>query len=702
MYQVLARKYRPKNFHQLLGQDHVARALTNAINHQRLHHAYLFTGTRGVGKTTIARILAKCLNCETGITSEPCGVCATCQAIDAGRFIDLIEIDAASRTKVEDTRDLLDNVPYAPSQGRYKVYLIDEVHMLSTHSFNALLKTLEEPPEHVKFLLATTDPQKLPITIVSRCLQFVLRPLPQPMLADYLGQILTTEQVKFDADAVWQLASSGKGSVRDALSLTDQAIAYGNGEIHADTIRQMLGLIDQADVVQLLMTIYQGQTQALSDSMALLRQQVVDAKAVFDHLADVLHQVALLQLLPNIDLQLNRQQTQQLQQLAQLLPADIIQLYYEIVVKSRDTIALANTPLQALEMALLRLLAFRPLTPQQLTPQQTAPQPSISPPAISQQAIPPSAEPQPLQLAPAELSEPSVDQPQPLQLVQSPQYLDSNEVEIQAVIPSAILPINECDNGDFNHLEGVDNLDSLDNTVTFDNMANLDDTVTLDADLDNIDTLGISDYSDTPMPSTIPSILDDVEVVNLANVNADELVTESFATENFATEHNTNVEVDKVETESEIQPVEFVINTTLHQIKQPLVQDLTGEWTADKWDFWVYEAREHGWLADDELVLAKRGVMQGEILGQSEFITDESVLTDTATFSQFRQKLEAKFVGLQVKLHKVAQAEVVTPEQHQQQRDALLQVKMVEHIEKQPVMQYLSQQHASVGLVKLK
>ena len=214
MYQVLARKYRPKNFHQLLGQDHVANALINAINQQRLHHAYLFTGTRGVGKTTIARILAKCLNCETGITSEPCGVCSTCQAIDAGRFIDLIEIDAASRTKVEDTRELLDNVPYAPTQGRYKVYLIDEVHMLSTHSFNALLKTLEEPPEHVKFLLATTDPQKLPITIISRCLQFVLRPLPQPQLASYLGKILEQEQIEVTSDALWQLASSAKGSVR--------------------------------------------------------------------------------------------------------------------------------------------------------------------------------------------------------------------------------------------------------------------------------------------------------------------------------------------------------------------------------------------------------------------------------------------------------------------------------------------------------
>ncbi len=365
MYQVLARKYRPKNFHELLGQDHVATALINAINNERLHHAYLFTGTRGVGKTTIARILAKCLNCETGITSTPCGVCDTCQAIDAGRFIDLIEIDAASRTKVEDTRELLDNVPYAPTQGRYKVYLIDEVHMLSTHSFNALLKTLEEPPEHVKFLLATTDPQKLPITIISRCLQFVLRPIPQAQLADYLSQILNKENIDFQTDALWQLASSAKGSVRDALSLTDQAIAFGNGHISDDTIRQMLGLIDQADVVALIEQIFSQNTQALAQSIGRMRQQVVDAKAVFDRLADVLHQVAMLQCVPDVDLGLNQQQTAELQQLAQHLPSELLQLYYEIVIKSRENIALANTPLQSLEMCLLRLLAFKPLNRQQ-------------------------------------------------------------------------------------------------------------------------------------------------------------------------------------------------------------------------------------------------------------------------------------------------------------------------------------------------
>ena len=255
-YQVLARKYRPKNFYELIGQNHVCQALANAIDTQRLHHAYLFTGTRGVGKTTIARILAKCLNCETGITSTPCGVCDVCISVDDGRFIDLIEIDAASRTKVEDTRDLLENVPYAPTQGRYKVYLIDEVHMLSTHSFNALLKTLEEPPEHTKFILATTDPQKLPVTIISRCLQFVLRPLPQEMLYQHLMYILNQEQVGFCDKALWQLAKSAKGSVRDALSLTDQAIAFGGGVLTEDTVTQMLGSVDSLDIVALIEDIF--------------------------------------------------------------------------------------------------------------------------------------------------------------------------------------------------------------------------------------------------------------------------------------------------------------------------------------------------------------------------------------------------------------------------------------------------------------
>ena len=243
-YQVLARKWRPQNFGQLVGQDHVKAALTNALTQNRLHHAYLFTGTRGVGKTTIARIFAKSLNCETGITATPCGQCSTCLEIDGGNYVDLMEIDAASRTKVEDTRDLLDNVQYAPSRGRYKVYLIDEVHMLSRHSFNALLKTLEEPPPHVKFLLATTDPQKLPVTVLSRCLQFSLKALTVAQIQQHLATVLQAEQLPFDDAALALLAKAAKGSLRDSLSLTDQAIALGNGEVKLQPVREMLGLLD--------------------------------------------------------------------------------------------------------------------------------------------------------------------------------------------------------------------------------------------------------------------------------------------------------------------------------------------------------------------------------------------------------------------------------------------------------------------------
>jgi DNA polymerase-3 subunit gamma/tau len=302
MYQVLARKYRPRNFNELVGQNHVSRALTSALERGRLHHAYLFTGTRGVGKTTIARILAKCLNCETGVTSTPCEVCATCKAVNEGRFIDLIEIDAASRTKVEDTRELLDNVPYAPTQGRFKVYLIDEVHMLSTHSFNALLKTLEEPPAHVKFLFATTDPQKLPITVISRCLQFTLRPLAVDEITEHLTGILQQESIPADQDAIWQIAESAQGSLRDALSLADQAIAYGQGEVHHQDVKEMLGLIDRTIIYDLIAAIHQNQKGRISELLMQFRQQALDVSLVLDQLISTLHELALLQYLPDLGL----------------------------------------------------------------------------------------------------------------------------------------------------------------------------------------------------------------------------------------------------------------------------------------------------------------------------------------------------------------------------------------------------------------
>jgi len=268
-YQVLARKWRPRSFAEMVGQEHVLKALINALDHKRLHHAYLFTGTRGVGKTTVARILAKCLNCETGISSIPCGVCETCQQIDSGRFVDLLEVDAASRTKVEDTRELLDNVQYAPSRGRYKIYLIDEVHMLSNSSFNALLKTLEEPPEHVKFLLATTDPQKLPATILSRCLQFNLKNMSAEKIVSHLQTVLSEEMVPADESALWQLARAADGSMRDALSLTDQAIAFGNGKLGQSDVSSMLGSIDQSFIQQILEAL------VISDGHALLHARLL-------------------------------------------------------------------------------------------------------------------------------------------------------------------------------------------------------------------------------------------------------------------------------------------------------------------------------------------------------------------------------------------------------------------------------------------
>ncbi|QIO05709.1 DNA polymerase III subunit gamma/tau [Acinetobacter shaoyimingii] len=370
MYQVLARKYRPRNFIELVGQNHVSRALTSALERGRLHHAYLFTGTRGVGKTTIARILAKCLNCETGVTSTPCEVCATCTAVNEGRFIDLIEIDAASRTKVEDTRELLDNVPYAPTQGRFKVYLIDEVHMLSTHSFNALLKTLEEPPEHVKFLFATTDPQKLPITVISRCLQFTLRPLTVDEITSHLTNILSKESIPAESDAIWQIAESAQGSLRDSLSLTDQAIAYGQGEIRHQDVKEMLGLIDRTIIYDLILAIHQNQRQRVSELLLQFRQQALDVSLVLDQFISTLHELALLQYLPDLALKYSAEINQKIMQLSALLSAQDLQLYYQIACKGRADLQMAVTQEQGFEMCVLRLLAFRPMQPNEVVVQQ--------------------------------------------------------------------------------------------------------------------------------------------------------------------------------------------------------------------------------------------------------------------------------------------------------------------------------------------
>lgn len=357
-YQVLARKWRPSQFSEVVGQQHVLKPLEHALDKQRLHHAYLFTGTRGVGKTTIARILAKALNCEQGITAVPCGTCSACVEIDQGRFVDLLEIDAASRTKVEDTRELLDNVQYRPTRGRYKVYLIDEVHMLSRHSFNALLKTLEEPPEHVKFLLATTDPQKLPVTILSRCLQFNLKALSNDDITEQLSFVLRQEQVSADADALPLIARSAKGSMRDALSLTDQAIAQGDGSVELSSVRHMLGNVPVADVAALLTCVLNGDAEAVMQRVDGMVSMVPDLSSVLIELQSLLHQLALVQQVPAAANAF--EDPEALTSILRRMPAELIQVFYRIVLEGRREQAFAVDARSGLEMTLLRLLSFRP------------------------------------------------------------------------------------------------------------------------------------------------------------------------------------------------------------------------------------------------------------------------------------------------------------------------------------------------------
>ncbi len=358
-YQVLARKWRPRSFAELVGQNHVLQALVNALDRDRLHHAYLFTGTRGVGKTTIARIFAKCLNCESGVSATPCGECSSCHEIDEGRFVDLIEVDAASRTKVEDTRELLDNVQYAPTRGRYKVYLIDEVHMLSTHSFNALLKTLEEPPPHVKFLLATTDPQKLPVTILSRCLQFGLKNMTSERIVGHLENVLNGEDIAYQLPALWQLARAADGSMRDALSLTDQAIAFGNGRVNESEVSTMLGSIDQGQVMRMVQALASANASEVFAAVSGLAEFSPDYLAVLDNMLSVLHRIALAQAVPEA-VDNSQGDREQVLELAKAMSAEDVQLYYQVGLVGKKDLPLAPEPRGGFEMALLRMLAFRP------------------------------------------------------------------------------------------------------------------------------------------------------------------------------------------------------------------------------------------------------------------------------------------------------------------------------------------------------
>lgn len=422
-YQVLARKWRPRRFSELMGQEHVVRALVNGLENDRLHHAFLFTGTRGVGKTTIARILAKSLNCETGITSDPCGECTTCLDIDGGRYFDLIEVDAASRTGVDDMRELLDNVQYAPSRGRYKVYLIDEVHMLSISSFNALLKTLEEPPAHVKFILATTDPQKIPPTVLSRCLQFHLKRLSVEQIVNQLERIIQSEQIEADNPALRRLGRAADGSMRDALSLMDQAIAHGGGQLSDEAVRDMLGSVDSTPVLALLQALAEGDAKGLLQQVEQIASGTPNWSSLLQELALMLHRLALLQQLPALA---EHEMDQSLLELSRHFAAEQVQLYYDIAVDGRAKLNMAPDQRTGVEMTLLRLHAFAPgefvgsqagsnsgpaaQAPSQRTPR--APRPAASSPAAGPSPAASRAEPQTASAPPSAMAQtaPSGDQ----------------------------------------------------------------------------------------------------------------------------------------------------------------------------------------------------------------------------------------------------------------------------------------------------
>ena len=358
-YEALARKWRPRRFSELVGQDHVVRALSHALEQDKLHHALLFSGTRGVGKTTIARILARCLNCEKGVSANPCGDCSSCREVDEGRFIDLIEIDAASNTGVDNVRDLQDNAQYAPTRGRRKIYLIDEVHMFSKSAFNALLKTLEEPPPRVHFILATTDPQKLPVTILSRCLQFHLKRLPPQEIRNQLKNILEREDVDFEPQALVSLAHAADGSMRDGLSLLDQAIAFGGGQLREGEVLDMLGSLSRRKLLALIDALVQGDAKALLEALAALDEKAPDYDAVLEELSALLQRIALIQLVPDADIA-DEEAADELGRLAQALKPEDTQLYYQIALQGRRDMDWAPDPRSGLEMTLLRMLAFRP------------------------------------------------------------------------------------------------------------------------------------------------------------------------------------------------------------------------------------------------------------------------------------------------------------------------------------------------------
>ncbi|WP_434279428.1 DNA polymerase III subunit gamma/tau [Acinetobacter sp. CE-15] len=679
MYQVLARKYRPRNFNELVGQNHVSRALTSALDRGRLHHAYLFTGTRGVGKTTIARILAKCLNCETGVTSTPCEVCATCKAVNEGRFIDLIEIDAASRTKVEDTRELLDNVPYAPTQGRFKVYLIDEVHMLSTHSFNALLKTLEEPPEHVKFLFATTDPQKLPITVISRCLQFTLRPLAVDEITHHLTDILNKEEISSEQDAIWQIAESAQGSLRDALSLTDQAIAYGQGAIHHQDVKEMLGLIDRTIIYDLILAIHQNQNARVSQLLLQFRQQALDVSLVLDQFISTLHELAMLQYLPDLSLKYSAEINQKIMQLSKIVSAQDLQLYYQIASKGRAELQLAVTQEQGFEMTVLRLLAFRPMQINEIVVSQ-AQQPqnnqNIDQVVISQQ--PHQASVQTGLVQQAHIQQEQIQQ-EPAHQQQAQQVpVEKNSEQQNATLnvssqPETDAPLAEIQQAqvEVNSQRVVSDLDpafdqvedqqtqqqSVDHEPSSDDY--LDDfteevqqsavveatahnyqdieaqqpTVQEKIDVENAEpslTLFGAELSQ-PKNTTSPSSPNQ-DVFFLAPENQDQNV-EIDLVEPIHSQTDTPAQVSNII--PEIERGSCSEEQTPQQILALKLQVLEGEWTVDKWEYWFRNSS----LSPAVQELAQHGLMTGDVNGQSIFQISQKY---EKLLNQAQHDLEAK------------------------------------------------------------
>lgn len=684
MYQVLARKYRPRNFNELVGQNHVSRALTSALERGRLHHAYLFTGTRGVGKTTIARILAKCLNCEIGITSTPCEVCPTCTAVNEGRFIDLIEIDAASRTKVEDTRELLDNVPYAPTQGRFKVYLIDEVHMLSTHSFNALLKTLEEPPEHVKFLFATTDPQKLPITVISRCLQFTLRPLAVDEITEHLGNILTKESIQADQDAIWQIAESAQGSLRDALSLTDQAIAYGQGAIQHQDVKDMLGLIDRTIIYDLILAIHQNQKARVSELLLQFRQQALDVSLVLDQLISTLHELALLQYLPDLSLKYSAEINQKIMQLSALISAQDLQLYYQIACKGRADLQLAVTQEQGFEMTVLRLLAFRPLQPNEI-PANTVQISQAVAASVPQQNQITQQESAPVAQATGEDfsldagyedeqdNHPVTAQSEP----SSNDFLDEDEPETNSE-PQVI------------QAESTRVEQSESDQIVFD--PNLEDGL-----------FGFDDVPAEPVQSSPEVSSDDFlleEFIPEKDIAAPVEQEPQFSLDALAPEseqviHKADESQPEISTQTEVASTQ-IENTNIstdrnlmpQDILQIPVQDMQGEWTVEKWEFWFRNSQ----LSPAVQELAQYGIMTGQINAASVFHIPERY---QPLLSQLQHHLEAALreqwpqTIFQVKFEDVEQ---LTPYTMQQERKVRAFKRAEELLHAEPAVRDLLEQ----------